>query len=362
MGDRTPALDPLAEGAIEPWREPVRGGFQDASLLSMPGLEWLRHFLDGSTPRAPLHHLTGLRMVEVGAGSAAFEMPLSDWLRSPQGPVSVGALSIPADAALGCAVQTVLPAGVAMTTSELSLRLLAPAHAGQTVLARASVVHAGRTLALSEGTVTDANGELLAHGSSLCVLVAPAGVPGGTAGGSAHGPGSGLDPWARPAQGASLDQGVWGRMSGLEILEAIKARELPAPPIAHLIGLRIDKVTSGATTFAMPASEWLCAPPRGRAQGGVVALLAETAIGGAIQTTLSPGTALAQIDLKVNYLRPLATDGRTACADGRVLHSGRRIAVASAEVRDADRRLIAVATGSAMLLPGRPASLADAPR
>jgi acyl-coenzyme A thioesterase PaaI-like protein len=39
------------------------------------------------------------------------------------------------------------------------------------------------------------------------------------------------------------------------------------------------------------------------------------------------------------------------------MHRGRRTAVATSEVRDADDRLIALATGSAMLLPGRPAAL-----
>src|SRR5207244_2269256 len=122
-----------------------------------------RALINGLTPRPPLQYLTGLQLVEVGAGSAAFEMPLSPWLLSPQGAISIGPLSIPADAALGCAVQTVLGADTAFTTSELSLRLLAPATPGETAVARATVVHAGRTLALSEGTVTDAHGRLLAH-------------------------------------------------------------------------------------------------------------------------------------------------------------------------------------------------------
>jgi uncharacterized protein (TIGR00369 family) len=78
----------------------------------------------------------------------------------------------------------------------------------------------------------------------------------------------------------------------------------------------------------------------------------------AIQTTLPAGTALAPIDLKVNYLRPLSSDGREATARGTIAHAGRRIAVAHAEVRDADGKQVALATGSAMILPGRAASLA----
>ena len=91
--------------------------------------------------------------------------------------------------------------------------------------------------------------------------------------------------------------------------------------------------------------------------GGSVALLAESALSAAIQTTVPAGSALAPIDLKLNYLRTLAADGCVATASGVVVHAGRRLAVANGEVLDADGRRIAVATGSAMLLPGRPASL-----
>ena len=60
----------------------------------------------------------------------------------------------------------------------------------------------------------------------------------------------------------------------------------------------------------------------------------------------------------VSYLRPLAADGRQAVASGRVMHSGRRVpVVASAEVLDGDRKPVAVATSSALFLPGRAASL-----
>jgi acyl-coenzyme A thioesterase PaaI-like protein len=45
-------------------------------------------------------------------------------------------------------------------------------------------------------------------------------------------------------------------------------------------------------------------------------------------------------------------------AHGRIVHGGRRIAVANTELFDADGKAVAVATGSAMVLPGRPASLA----
>jgi uncharacterized protein (TIGR00369 family) len=360
--------DAVSVDPVRAWSEPVRGGHPDPALFGLSGVEQLRAVLAGYQPRAPLSHLTGLRLVEVGIGTAVFEMPLSGWLRAPQGGISIGPLAIAADAALGCAVQSGLPAATPLTTSELSLRLLAPAQPGTSVIARGELIHARRTIALSEVLLTDTHGRLLAHGSSLC-FVLPQLSP-------AREPPSELerleparyetpDPWERAPQGEVVSQEVWDRLSGLEVMRTRLAGELGgSAPIAQLTGLRLQAVSEGGATFVMPATEWLTAPPPGRVQGGAVALLAETALSAAIQTALPAKTALAPIDLKVNYLRPLASDGREATARGTVAHAGRRIAVAHADVHDADGKPVALATGSAMILPGRAASLAsveDAP-
>jgi uncharacterized protein (TIGR00369 family) len=345
---------------IPPWREPVRGGYFDEAALRRPGLERLRAMVDGVGPRPPIAHLTGSLLVEAGVGTAVFTQTLSQWLFAPQGAISIGPLAIVADAALGCAIQTGLPAATPFTTSELSLRLLAPVPADGSAVARGRLIHLRRRLALSEVFITDVEGRLLAHGSSLCVVLPtielgpsepPAPAPPVAADDTP-------DPYLREPQGEVVPQEVWDRLSGLEVLRAQLAGELPRPPIERLTGLAPAAASEGEATFTLPASEWLCAPVPGRIQGGAVALIAETALSAAIQTKLPPGTALAPVDLKVNYLRPAASDGRELTAVGRVVHAGRQIAVAGSEVRDADGKPVAVATGSAMLLPGRPASLA----
>ncbi|HWE34568.1 MAG TPA: PaaI family thioesterase [Solirubrobacteraceae bacterium] len=344
------------------WEEPVRGGHPSPGVEQLPGLERLRAQLNAASnfPSPPLGHLTGMRMVEVGIGSAVFEMPLTGWLRSPQGAISVGPLAIPADAALALAIISTLPAGGQLTTSELSLRMLAPARPGGLVVARGSLLHARRTIALSETTLTDEHGRLLAHGSSLCfILEAADGRPDtATESPQPSQPTDGTpDPWQREPVGEVVPQELWDTRTGLEVLEAIIAGELPGAPIHHLIGIAPTAASEGQATFTMPATRWLCAPPPGRLQGGAVALLAETAVSAAIQTMLPAGTALAPVDLKVNYLRPAASDGRELLAHGIVIHRGRRTAVATSEVVDTDGRRIAIATGSAMVLPGRPAAL-----
>jgi hypothetical protein len=50
-------------------------------------------------------------------------------------------------------------------------------------------------------------------------------------------------------------------------------------------------------------------------------------------------------------------DGNDMTARARILHSGRTLAVAAAELTNAAGKKVALATGSSMYLPGRPANL-----
>jgi uncharacterized protein (TIGR00369 family) len=345
-----------------PWEKPVRGGHPDVALLTLPGIEQLRVMLAGRVPRPPISHLTGMIPTEIGDGHAVFTMPASDWLATPQGPIQLGTLCILADGPLGCAVQTVLPAGTLYTTSELSLRLLSPAYPGGTLTARGSLIQMRRTLALSDVYVQDDSGRLIAHGSSLCFLIPPDGgppEPQELAPVSDQEPEKTPDPYQRPAIGEVLPQPVWDEMSGLEVMLGQIAGELPAPPIHHLTGLRPVAAAQGTTTFALPATDWLSAPPPGRLEGGVVALLAETAASTAIQTLLPPKTAYAPVDLKINFLRPALTGAHELLATGRVIHRGRSIMLADAEVVNPEGKVVAVARSAAVIRPGRPAALAE---
>lgn len=57
------------------------------------------------------------------------------------------------------------------------------------------------------------------------------------------------------------------------------------------------------------------------------------------------------------FLRPVSPDGRDLVARGTVIHRGRSMAIGTSDVFDADGKKVAVATGSAVILPGRPAAV-----
>jgi uncharacterized protein (TIGR00369 family) len=285
-------------------------------------------------------------------------MPATEWLLSPPGFVQLGTLAILADGPLGCAVQSTLPPLTPYTTAELSMNhVRAVTSDSGTLIARGRLIFAGRTLGLSEVVVEDAQGRLVAHGTSRCMIFPPMGPPPSEVPDPAPWeppPDDPPDPYLRrPISGEVLGQDVFDSMSGLDIMRAHLAGELPAPPISHLMGLVPTAASEGTSTFVIPATEWLCSP-LGTVEGGVIALLADTAMVGAVETTVPPRTSFAPLDLKVNFLRPVQPDGREVRAEGSLVHRGKSLAVARAELFDADDRRVAVGTATTMILPDRP--------
>jgi uncharacterized protein (TIGR00369 family) len=340
---------------IAVWEEPPRGAVVDAAaMLRLPGLEQMRQVID---PPA-MGRLTGLDLLGSGPGEATFALPISEWLRWSCGEVPGGVLALPGDAALGCALQTELPAGVAYTTAELSLTYLRPLAPGDRVSAHGRCLHAGRRLGLSDVSIRDAGGRLVAHGTSRATIFAPSADLGGRIGGTVPPPprvggpageAATPDPWQRPVLGEILDPAAQA-LTGRERLERQIAGELPLPPLHHLLGLRPTVVEKeGVARCVMPVTGWL-ATPWGWPQGGFIALLADAALGLAVESAMPAGRRFATVDLKVNFLRPVVGDGSELIAVGTVVHQGRTLAVATSEVIDARGKPVALATGSAALL------------
>jgi uncharacterized protein (TIGR00369 family) len=287
-------------------------------------------------------------------GDVTFTMPATRWLLSPPGFIQGGVLATLSDAPLGCAVHTALPPATPYTTSELSMTFIRPVtEQSGTLTSRGRLIHAGRSMALSEVSVTDGSGRLVAHGTSRCFVFepfSPAPEPPDPVPPYDPPVYDTPDPYERPAEGDVLPPSIWTERSGLEILRAGIAGELPAPPIHYLTGMRPVEAAEGSATFVMPASEWLNSP-LARVQGGAIALLADSALSCAAQTIVPAGTTYVTLDLKVNFLRPVSPDGKDLTAYGKVVHSGKTLAIANAEVESADGKRVAFGTGTIMLRP-----------
>lgn len=356
---RLPNLAYTAQmSAMKPiWEEPAQGAFPGPIFLGWSGLEQIRSFIRGVSPRPPIHYLTGMRPTEASPGGATFTMPATPWLQAPPGSLYPGALAILADGPLGCAVQVGLPPMTPYATAEMSINYIRPTPAdGRSLICRGRLIIAGKTLGLSDCIIEDDRGRVIATGTSRCFIFPP------------FGPAPDeppkveswvqpaydtLPPYQRPVEGEVLTQQVWDSLSGLEIMKRLAAGDLPKPPCHFLTGLRPTEAEEGSCTFVLPASEWLCSP-LGKLEGGTIAMLADSAIQGAVQTTVPSGTSYAPMDLKINFLRPVNPDNQDVTARAKVVHRGRTTAIATAELTGADGKNVAIATGSALILPDRP--------
>ena len=150
--------------------------------------------------------------------------------------------------------------------------------------------------------------------------------------------------WSDPAQHASLI----GTGTGLELLRAMAAGELPAPPVMDLIDMAGMEVEDGSVTVYLDPQEFHY-NPLGSVHGGVLSTLLDTAAACSVHTTLAAGVGYTSLDLTVKFLRPVTVaTGRIKC-QGTVLQRGRRTALAEARITDTRGRLIAHATSSCLI-------------
>ncbi|HVV74916.1 MAG TPA: PaaI family thioesterase [Mycobacteriales bacterium] len=137
---------------------------------------------------------------------------------------------------------------------------------------------------------------------------------------------------------------------GIAFLRDIASGELPAPPIAELVGFDITEIEPGRVMVAMrPRLEHY--NPIGSVHGGIAATLLDTAIGCAVHCRLPRGTGYTTLDLQVRYLKPVSVRTGIVLATGTVVHLGRRTATAEGRLVQADTgSLLATATSSLLVL------------
>lgn len=138
--------------------------------------------------------------------------------------------------------------------------------------------------------------------------------------------------------------------SGLEYMQALAAGEFPAPPIAQTLGFRLVEVDEGRAVFEGEPAEYHY-NPIGVVHGGLAATVLDSALGCAVHTTLPQGTGYTTIQLNVNLVRAITLRTGTIRCAARVIHSGRKMATAEADLRDADGKLLAHGTTTCLVFP-----------
>ena len=158
--------------AAFPTDVPQTGLVPHATVAGMSGLEFLKSLMAGALPAPPFSKPSQIYGIEAEEGRVVFVGRPSEDFYNPLGTIHGGWTTMILDSALGCAVQSVLPAGQGFTTIELKVNFVRPiTGATGEVRCVGTIVHRGGRILTSEARLTDGRDRLLAHATSTCMAL-----------------------------------------------------------------------------------------------------------------------------------------------------------------------------------------------
>ncbi len=161
-----------------------------------------------------------------------------------------------------------------------------------------------------------------------------------------------MDAAAEPLRYGVAERAAVAGLSGLQMLRAVLARELPSPPISRVLAFRLAEAEHGSCVFTgEPSADYF--NPLGTVHGGWAATLLDSAMGCAVHTTLKPGEGYTTVEMKLNYVRPILPKTGPVRCEGRVIHRGATIATSEGKLLDGAGKLLAHGTETCMIFPAR---------
>jgi uncharacterized protein (TIGR00369 family) len=148
--------------------------------------------------------------------------------------------------------------------------------------------------------------------------------------------------------GTAQPEEIFG-LSGLEMLQKMMARQLPAPTIGRTMNFWMESVSRGRAVFVGEPNDQLL-NPLGGVHGGWVLTLVDSAAGCAAHSTLPAGVGYATLETKANMTRPINPDTGAVRAEGLVVAEGRQVITAEVKVRDMRDRILAHGTSTLLIL------------
>jgi uncharacterized protein (TIGR00369 family) len=137
----------------------------------MSGLEFVQGLADGTLPLNTMAQTLSYDVTEAEHGRVVVTARPNRRHLNPAGTVHGGLTATMLDSCMGLAIQSMLQKGVGSTTLEFKISFVRPITT-DTGLIRAEgvVLNCGSRVGTAEGQVTDAQGKLLAHGTTTCLI------------------------------------------------------------------------------------------------------------------------------------------------------------------------------------------------
>jgi len=133
----------------------------------------------------------------------------------------------------------------------------------------------------------------------------------------------------------------------LDVFREVMARGEQPVPLANLLGFRAVEVDAGRCVMELDSGPQH-ANIIGTLHGGVLATIADSAMGVAFAATLEAGERCTTVELRINFLRPF--DRGRVRAVGQVVRRGRNIGYLECDLLDDAGQLLARSSSTYMVL------------
>lgn len=161
-------MEPRQRSRSITWEDPFASA---AAVVGMTGLAAVQAMLRGELPMPPIGVLMGFRGVEVAEGRAVLAVEPDEFHTNNAGVVHGGLASTILDSAMWLALHSTMPVATFCSTLQLSVNYVRPVPIGEgEVRAEGRAVYHGRRAASATGTLTDANGAVCAHATTMCLV------------------------------------------------------------------------------------------------------------------------------------------------------------------------------------------------
>ena len=138
---------------------------------AMSGLEFAKGLASGALPLTTMAQTLGYDVLEAESGRVVLTVTPTGAHLNPWGTVHGGLAAALLDSCMGLAIHSMLDQGIGSTTLEFKISLVRPITVDTgAIRAEGRVINCGRRIGTAEGRVTDANGRLLAHGTTTCLI------------------------------------------------------------------------------------------------------------------------------------------------------------------------------------------------
>lgn len=142
-------------------------------------------------------------------------------------------------------------------------------------------------------------------------------------------------------------------LSGLDFIRGVRDGRYPAAPIARTVGFEMDEVEEGRVVFS-GEPHFGVYNPIGSVHGGWYGVLLDSAMGCAVHSSLPPGRAYTTLEYKITILRAATIETGRLWARGETVRCGRRSAVATGEIVDAQGRIYAQGSTTCLVFDAAP--------